>query len=90
MKKASIFIIALIVIIICIILLGYKLMFTRVSNSNAEKEIIIPIGTGTNGIATLLKENRIIRSKLGFKIYVKINKISNFQAGTYKLKENMT
>lgn len=89
MKKIKIIAIVVLIIVLAI-LLGYKLMFTKVSSSDEEIEIAIPLGTGTNGIANILKENNIIRSKLGFKIYTKLNKVSNFQAGTYYLKQNMS
>lgn len=89
MKKVKI--IAIVVIIVIFAMgLGYKLMFTKVSSNSEEKEIIIPLGTGTSGIANILKENNIIRSKIGFKVYVKVNKISNFQAGTYYFKQSMS
>lgn len=61
-----------------------------VSKNIEEKEVEIPLGSGTAQIARILKDNNIIRSELIFKIYVKNNKISNFQAGTYYLKESMT
>lgn len=89
MKKIKIIAIVVLIIVLAI-LLGYKLMFTKVSSSDEEIEVAIPLGTGTNGIANILKENNIIRSKLGFKIYTKLNKVSNFQAGTYYLKQNMS
>ena len=89
MKKIKIIAIVVLIIVLAI-LLGYRLMFTKVSSSDEEIEIAIPLGTGTNGIANILKENNIIRSKLGFKIYTKLNKVSNFQAGTYYLKQNMS
>lgn len=89
MKKIKIIAIVMLIIVLAI-LLGYKLMFTKVSSSDEEIEVAIPLGTGTNGIANILKENNIIRSKLGFKIYTKLNKVSNFQAGTYYLKQNMS
>ena len=54
-----------------------------------EIEVTIPLGSGTDKIAEILKENKIIKNKTAFKIYVKINKISNFQAGTYYLKQSM-
>ena len=54
-----------------------------------EKEVQIPLGSGSSQIAKILKENNLIKSELVFKIYVKINKITNFQAGTYYLKESM-
>ncbi len=89
MKKVKIIAI-IICVIILVILLGYKLMFSKVSSSGEEKEITIPLGTGTSEIANILKESNIIRSKTGFKIYVKVNKVSNFQAGTYFFKPNMS
>ena len=89
MKKIKIIAIVVLIIVLAI-LLGYKLMFTKVSSNDEEIEVAIPLGTGTSGIANILKENNIIRSKLGFKIYVKLNKVDNFQAGTYYLKQNMS
>lgn len=89
MKKTRIVLIIIFTLIVGA-LIGYNLMFGKVSSNNEEKEITIPLGTGTSGIAEILKENNIIRSKMGFKIFVKINKVDNFQAGTYYLKQNMT
>lgn len=83
-------VVIIILILILITLVGFKLMFSRVSSNSEEREITIPLGTGTSGIADILKENNIIRSKMGFKIYVKVNKVSNFQAGTYYFKQNMS
>lgn len=90
MKKLGIIVIGIILILLIIGLIGYKLTFTRVSKNNTDIKVTIPMGTGENGIAELLKENKIIRSKLGFKLYVKLHKIDNFQAGIYYLKQSMT
>lgn len=87
MKKIKIIIFLTIIIAL---ILSYMFIFGKVSSSNEEIEVTIPLGTGTSKIAEILKENNIIRSKLGFKVYIKINKISDFQAGTYKLKQNMS
>ena len=89
MNKLKIGLIILGILIIGIIIM-YVSMFTKVSSSDEEIGIAIPLGTGTNGIADILKENNIIRSKLGFKIYVKVNNIGNFKAGEYNLKQNMS
>lgn len=86
MKKIGI----IVVLLIIIASIAYVLMFSRVSKDDTEIEVTIPMGTGKDGIANILKDNKIIRSKLGFKLYVKFNKISNFQAGTYYLKKNMS
>ena len=67
----------------------YKILTMPVSKQIEEKEVQIPLGSGSNQIAKILKENNLIKSELVFKIYVKINKITNFQAGTYYLKESM-
>ena len=88
MKKRII--ITIILILVILLGIGYKLLFTRVSKDNTEISVTIPLGTGTSGIADILKENKIIRSKQGFKIYVKLNGINNFQAGKYYLKKSMT
>ncbi len=57
----------------------------------AEEEVSFEVGLGssTDKIATILKDNGVIRSKEVFKIYVKLNKISNFQAGKYTITKDM-
>ena len=86
MKKIGIVVLLILIAIIAC----YVLMFTPVSKDNSEIEVTIPMGTGTSQIAKILKQNNIIRSEIGFKIYVKLNKISNFQAGNYYLKQSMS
>lgn len=89
MKKLKI---ALIIILILIIgaVAVYTSLFTKVSSNDEVIEIAIPLGTGTSGIAQILKENNIIKSELGFKIYIKVMNITDFQAGTYGLRQNMS
>lgn len=89
MNKLKIGLIVLGVIIIGI-LIFYMSLFTKVSSNDEDIKIIIPLGTGKDGIADILKENNIIRSTLGFKIYVKLNNITDFKAGEYSLKQNMS
>ena len=72
------------------IALSYTLLFGKVSSNDTQINVEIPLGTGTSGIAQILKENNVIKSELGFKIYIKLNDINNFQAGTYSLKQNMS
>ena len=89
MKKVIV-IIALVVIIAILVILGiYKISLMPVSKQTAEKEIEIPLGSGTSQIAKILKNNNLIKNEFSFKMYVKLKKISNFQAGTYYLKESM-
>lgn len=89
-KIVIIAVIALIILAVLSVFIWYKVSTSPVNkNDNQEKEIVIPIGTGANGIATILKENNIIKSETAFKLYVRLENISNLQAGTYRLKPSM-
>ena len=89
-KKLILGVIGIAVLIVIIGLIWYFSSISPVNKkSNQEIEVTIPLGSSSNNIANVLKENNIIKSKLAFKIYVKINKVSDFQAGTYYLKQNM-
>jgi len=90
MKKILRLLIIAILVILIAILAVYKISTMPVSDNIEEKEIEIPMGSGSSEIANILKANNIIRSKTAFRIYVKINNITDFQAGTYYLKESMT
>ncbi len=88
MKKLQLSII-IILVFITFITMCFLIIFSPVSKNDKAIEITIPLGTNSSKIADILKENKIIRSKLAFRAYVKIYDISNFQAGTYYLKQNM-
>lgn len=79
----------IILVFITFITMCFLIIFSPVSKNDKAIEITIPLGTNSSKIADILKENKIIRSKLAFRAYVKIYDISNFQAGTYYLKQNM-
>lgn len=89
MKKIIIVIVVLVILLAVGAFLTYKSLISPVSDNGNEKEIIIPLGSTSEKIATILKDNNLIKNELAFRIYVKLNKVSNFQAGTYYLKENM-
>lgn len=83
-------IVSVILLILIISLIWYFVSISPVSKKKQDEiEVTIPLGSGTSKIADVLKDNKIIKSKLAFKIYVKLNNVSNFQAGTYYLKQNM-
>ena len=88
MKKIKIVLVLLIVIIVAI-LMWYKLSLRHVSKKIGEKEIVIPIGTSTKQIASILKDNKLIRNKTSFVVYAKLHKNANFKAGKYTLNGNM-
>lgn len=86
------------IIAICLILLfillltpfiWYNSSLNAISNDNIPVEVTIEIGSGSNTIATVLEQNNVIRSKLAFKLYIKLNNIEGLQAGNYELNKNM-
>ena len=89
-KNLILGIIGSILVVIIIGLIWYSSSISPISRKNQEEiEVTIPLGSTSSDIASILKENDIIKSKLAFKIYVKMNKASDFQAGTYYLKQSM-
>lgn len=93
-KKKVIMIISIIVIIIAIIGISIPMMWYHNNVYNIvlkqDTKVKIELGSGSNKIASILKENGVISNELAFKIYVRWNKISKFQAGEYDLVAGMT
>lgn len=93
MKNKIMLIIIVIISIIILVAIGALIWyFTSISpagKNEEEIEITIPLGSGTSTIADILEENNLIKNKTAFKLYVKLNKVSDFQAGTYYLKQSM-
>ena len=90
LNNKKLIIIGIAAIIIISLVMGLICVSVGKRKNESEIEVIIPLGSGTSRIAEILKENKIIKSETIFKIYVKINKISDFKAGTYYLKPSMT
>ena len=89
-KKLIIAIIILIILIILVPVIWYNTSISPVDKNNKEKiSIEIQIGSSSEQIAKVLEDNNLIKNKLAFKIYVKLNKISDFQAGKYELYQTM-
>lgn len=89
MNKLKIGLIFVIILIVGFII-TYTSLFTKRSSSNEEIKVEIPLGTGPSAIAEMLAEKDVIKSALGFKIYIKISNINDFQAGVYNLRQNMS
>ena len=88
-KYIIISIVAIIAIIIIGILIWYKTSLKAISKESEEVSIEIKLGSTSSDIASKLKEEKLIRNVQAFKIYIKLNKITNFQAGKYTLNKNM-
>ncbi len=93
MSKKIIILITIISVIIVLTIasiLGYNNGLKPVNKDNNKAEIVeIQQGTRTEGIISLLKEKKLIRSSLATKIYIKLNKVKNLQAGKYELNQSM-
>ncbi len=76
-----------IIIIGCCLFYNYQL--SPVSNSTELIEIEIPNKTSVKGIATILKEKKLIRDERMFLIYVKLMKVNNMKAGYYDFTPDM-
>lgn len=59
-------------------------------NDHRKIEITVPTGTGISGIAEILKENDLIRSKFLFTITVKTKKNIYLQASKYQFSKDMS
>lgn len=70
---------------------GSCIYFTGpIDKNNAEDiDIVIKSGTNTSDIAEILKSNDLIRSKLFFKVYVKLYNVKSLKAATYKFNKTM-
>ena len=91
MKKLSkifIIIISSIVLLCSLVAITYNISLKAVSKDTNEKIVEIKPGS-IRSIASTLKEYHLIRSELSFRVYTKLNNITNLKAGYYKLNEGM-
>lgn len=89
-RNVIISIIILVIAMVISIIVWYNISLSGTGTSEDEVSINIELGSGTSKIASVLKENDLIKSELAFKIYVKINNVSDFQAGSYTLTKDLT
>ena len=64
--------IRLVLVLIAIIIIGFTVWYfssiSAKSKDISEKVVTIPLGTGSSGIANILKDNDIIKSEIAFKL----------------------
>ena len=94
MKKKVITVISVILAIIFISLLGmfifYNAMQNPIQKQSETVEIEITKGQTSEDVCKTLQSKGLIRNELVFKIYVKLNKVNNIQAGKFELNKNMS
>ena len=89
-KPLLIVLIAIAVIIVSSIMTFLYLVSPVDRKDNEEVKVVIEKGTTGSQIGETLKEQRIIKSKLLFKVYLKIYKVDNLKASTYRFKRSMS
>ncbi len=82
-------------IIIAIILIVISLLCTFLTGpvnvfDNKSIDVEIKSGTSTREIGTILKDEKIIRSKVAFNVYVRLHNVNSLKAGHYKFKRSMS
>lgn len=67
----------------------YTYYIRPVDNNKIEKIVEIEKNSTSKKIAKVLKKNNLIKNEMFFVLYLKVNKINDLQAGTYKLNTSM-
>lgn len=90
MKWYKVVIIVLSVLLVLMFLLGFYYNYQVSAISSDSEKVVVEIKGGSiYSIGDTLYENNLIRSKLIFKIYVKLNNITSLKASTYEFDRNM-
>ncbi len=92
MKKVILWIVIAIVAIIVLsgigALIWYNSCLKPVSKSEETIRVEIEKDSGVSKIASVLEENKVIKSAFAMKIYAKLNNTTNLQAGKYDFHQN--
>lgn len=88
--KKSISVILLIVLLL-VGFFGFSISSDIKGSDKPGEEVVIeiPKGSGANTIGKILDENGVVKNKLYFKLYLKLNPAPNLQYGTFTLDTNM-
>lgn len=86
-KKFIVFFVAF--ILLCATLFVISLVFLPPKMKDSEVTVTIPSGSGMKGIADILDDKGVLKSKTMFLVYTKLRNKTNIYAATYKLNKNM-
>lgn len=90
MKKVIIIILSAFALLIIFSCAFYNINLKAVSSSSKEVDFMVESGSTYYSIASKLKSKGLIKNEFCFKLYIKFNKVSSLEAGTYKLNKNMS
>lgn len=78
------------IILLCtVVIVSYFIGISKVNNKDEPIEFIVEKGNTFSSISKALKEKKLIRSEICYKIYLKLHHIDGLQSGSYELKQNM-
>lgn len=89
-KKIILLLSSVIVVFILLVIVFYNLGLKAVGSDSSEVEFVIEEGSTYYSVIQKLKEENLIKNELCFKIYIKLNNKNRLEAGTYKLRKNMS
>ncbi len=86
-KSVKLFLSLVLVLILILVftLILYSYMLTGVSNTSKLVKFKVSAGSSVYSIGEKLEKEGLIRSANAYKIYVKLNNVNDYKAGTYKL-----
>lgn len=90
----SLFVIGIVIVaMIAVGVIGYLYFMNQTSPVDADdtdtKTVVIEVGTETDDVARQLEEEGIISNAFFFEYYLKLNSMTNYQAGEYELSPSM-
>lgn len=89
-KPLLIILVTIIVLVVAFLMTFIYLVSPVDRKDNEEVKVVIEKGSNGTQIGDTLKEKRIIKSKLLFKVYLKIYHVNNLKASTYRFKRSMS
>lgn len=87
--KLIIIFLSFLILIFLIVLFLYNNGTSKVNNDTKIVKFEVTEGSTYTSIAHNLKTNNLIKSEFWYKVYIKLNKPTGLQAGTYNLRSNM-
>lgn len=85
LKKLIIILLFFLVFLALIIYILYSFLLSSVSNKSIPIKFKVESGSSVYSVGESLKKEGLIRNISVYKIYVKLNNINNYKAGTYSL-----
>ncbi len=93
-KKIIIIVVAVVVAVIISAIIGFTSFYIKSMEATGTSDetiiVSIPQGSTSSEIGTILKENNLIKNEFTFKLYTKLNDVSDMRAGQYQLNRTMS